>query len=392
MRITFGRMAAGARFAAVAACAIGAAAGGTAAFAQISNITTERDAELVIGGNPVLLGTPVPSPYYLSQPSSRFGAGYASYSNIAGNEIYFEAGSMAAGNRNSAKSVVEVSFDVFNNDAVNTITQIQSTIFESTFGFYVSDFFNPFVNGLGDVVEGCSGVVLPSCGITDSGAGFSNFTNFSQPPGTKDLAFTSFKFEVLQDGATVNEVSGSLVLQNTGGVISYVAGAGNADLSSQLINFQQQEDSGYAYIFGWDRTNFIADLANPLAFGDSSTFTYRITTEAWSSATVLGAPSTNMIISFACFADPLGRGGNFSAAILPLGDPSDDTCDDYGQLGNNSPKVYTLGIPTIKDGRIIFTAPGVPEPDTWAMLIAGFGLVGLSMRRRRPMAAATVTA
>jgi hypothetical protein len=30
---------------------------------------------------------------------------------------------------------------------------------------------------------------------------------------------------------------------------------------------------------------------------------------------------------------------------------------------------------------------GVPEPATWAMLIAGFGLVGASARRRRPVAA-----
>ena len=27
--------------------------------------------------------------------------------------------------------------------------------------------------------------------------------------------------------------------------------------------------------------------------------------------------------------------------------------------------------------------PGVPEPGTWAMLIAGFGLVGAMVRRRR---------
>jgi hypothetical protein len=36
--------------------------------------------------------------------------------------------------------------------------------------------------------------------------------------------------------------------------------------------------------------------------------------------------------------------------------------------------------------------PGVPEPTTWAMLIAGFGLVGLSMRRRRTDALPSVTA
>lgn len=31
--------------------------------------------------------------------------------------------------------------------------------------------------------------------------------------------------------------------------------------------------------------------------------------------------------------------------------------------------------------------PGVPEPATWAMLIAGFGLVGAAMRRRQAVTA-----
>ena len=383
----FNRLAIAGRLTACAAV-IALAVAGTAVQAQISNIATSRSAQLTIGGVPQLLGTPVPSPNYMSQPNSRFGAGYAAYSNTVGNNIYFEAGSMSAGNGNSSKSVVEVSFDVLNTDASHSITQLQSTIFESTFGFYVADFFNPYVDGNGDLIEGCSGVTLPSCGIATSGAGFSNFTNPVHSSGTKDLAFTTFSFEVLQDGAVMNEVSGSLLMQRTGSAISYVYGPGNAGLSSQLLDFKLQEDSNYAYIFGWDRTNFTADLLNPLGLGDSSTFTYRITTQTWNKSTVLGAPSSNMIVSFACFADPVGRGGNrFSASIVPLGDPSDDTCDDFGQQGSSTPKVYTLGIPTIKDGKIVFTAPGVPEPDTWAMLIAGFGLIGLSLRRRKPAAA-----
>ena len=32
-------------------------------------------------------------------------------------------------------------------------------------------------------------------------------------------------------------------------------------------------------------------------------------------------------------------------------------------------------------------AAAVPEPVTWALLIAGFGMVGVGMRRRRPVAA-----
>ena len=45
---------------------------------------------------------------------------------------------------------------------------------------------------------------------------------------------------------------------------------------------------------------------------------------------------------------------------------------DYGQMGYID-----------DDGNFSFTAPGaIPEPDTWAMLIMGFGLVGLGLRRR----------
>ena len=36
----------------------------------------------------------------------------------------------------------------------------------------------------------------------------------------------------------------------------------------------------------------------------------------------------------------------------------------------------------------INSAMAVPEPDSWVMLIVGFGLMGATMRRRRAVAAA----
>ena len=48
----------------------------------------------------------------------------------------------------------------------------------------------------------------------------------------------------------------------------------------------------------------------------------------------------------------------------------------------NVSKTFTLHN---QGGTVI---PGVPEPATWAMLIAGFGLVGAAARRRRPIVAA----
>ncbi|MCG2841156.1 PEPxxWA-CTERM sorting domain-containing protein [Sandaracinobacter sp. RS1-74] len=38
------------------------------------------------------------------------------------------------------------------------------------------------------------------------------------------------------------------------------------------------------------------------------------------------------------------------------------------------------------EGEVNPPTPGIPEPATWAMLIAGFGLVGTAMRRRRTFA------
>lgn len=42
---------------------------------------------------------------------------------------------------------------------------------------------------------------------------------------------------------------------------------------------------------------------------------------------------------------------------------------------------------TIGDVRQVTPSPAVPEPGTWALLIAGFGVVGLAARRRRAITA-----
>lgn len=56
----------------------------------------------------------------------------------------------------------------------------------------------------------------------------------------------------------------------------------------------------------------------------------------------------------------------------------------------NSGWVVTLGksVLSVDGGTLPPPAPGVPEPSSWAMMIAGFGLVGASMRRRKSAAVA----
>lgn len=48
--------------------------------------------------------------------------------------------------------------------------------------------------------------------------------------------------------------------------------------------------------------------------------------------------------------------------------------------------MQTGGRPFDSNYRIVINyneAPAVPEPTTWALMLAGFGMVGFAMRRRR---------
>ncbi len=70
------------------------------------------------------------------------------------------------------------------------------------------------------------------------------------------------------------------------------------------------------------------------------------------------------------------------------GTPSARSFASYGQAGN----VWIVGADFFnRDGLDGFklddlkVTAAIPEPATWAMMIGGFGLVGVGMRRRRPL-------
>ncbi len=90
---------------------------------------------------------------------------------------------------------------------------------------------------------------------------------------------------------------------------------------------------------------------------------------------------------------PLGF--SFSVGDRVSFDISGATRNAFFSIGDN---FYSLDLATGAgtfiggvgvEGLSGLTAGAVPEPASWAMLIAGFGLVGATMRRRRTM---TVTA
>ena len=362
-----------------------AMAGG--ASAQIDNFQSRTDATLKIDGVNQILANPVVSPFYVSGRGGA-GAGYSSTAVDSGGSIFFQAGTMAAGAGNSATSLVEISLDVTNNGAV-PIDQIVSTIFESNFGLYVANFKNAPAAHVQTPPQklACTGANLANCTPIKSGPGFGGFRSVEDSTAPFTLAFTSFAFEVLQDNKVIGGLAGSIQLDRlSNGSLAFIQGPGFGDLDAKLNNFSLfGTQPNRVYAFSWDDTYFFADL-DPILPGQKSTLTYRITTESWSDVSFKGA-FDNLIVAFSCFADPLGRGSLSSVFTIPGFGPS--TCNDYRSGSPDRPSPYSLKLPVIDEyGRIVFTADGtapIPEPDTWAMLILGFGLVGFSMRRRKKL-------
>ncbi len=355
----------------------------TAAGAVDIVVTPEFGHTLVIG-NALESSGANPPVQYVSDSAGK-GAGYAA--NVISDDdssVFFFSGAMASGSGNAALSQVGVTLN-FSDLGTTKINSITSTIFESTFGFYMAPFGNnPPV---------CTGASLPGClGATDGAVDFAAMGDGGLP-GIFELgqAGSGFLFEVLVNGDVKRSVGGFLVMIDNGldaptiASGSVIDGAlGDLDLlSGELPGFGQIANDGYGLLYGWGQSDFVVDFSDT-PIEDSGSITYRITTGAFGDSLTGDNESSRSIISFACFADPVGRGGTRGSILPVLADP---TCDDF-RSDDSQKRDYVLNLGQIdEDGNFTFTAPAIPEPDTWAMLILGFGLVGLSMRRSKKPAA-----
>ena len=349
----------------------------TAAGAYNVSVSPEYGHVLVIENGVESIGT-TPEVLYTSDSAGK-GAGYAANVTTGGGSVFFSSSSISSGSGNAAASSVGVTLN-FTDLGAAQINSMTSTIFQSTFGFYMAPF--------GNNVPVCTGATLPTClGATTGAVDFASMVDGGA--FAEGMAGSYFSFDVLVNGSSQYSIVGSLILLDNGANPPTLASYSNIngvvgsldDLSTVLPGFQLLQNDGYGLIYGWDQSNFTVNFDTPIV--DSGSITYQISTYTFGDSLTGDNESSRSIIAFSCFADPVGRGSTQSQLIPLLNNMADPTCDDF-RAGGDQKRDYVLKLGSIdENGNFGFTAPGgaVPEPDTWAMLIMGFGLVGLSMRR-----------
>ena len=152
----------------------------------------------------------------------------------------------------------------------------------------------------------------------------------------------------------------------------------NADLSAGAYTFAEQ---GAGFTFGFNGDYY---GGGPVTI---STFT------GGQANTIFGQTTTN-------FADgrggPLSFGPNDQYAAFATPTPIRFTNGDnfiglravtangtfYGYAFTTNNVLNTVGFESVAD-RAVTAIQGVPEPASWALMLGGFGLTGVMMRRRR---------
>lgn len=196
----------------------------------------------------------------------------------------------------------------------------------------------------------------------------------------------SFTFDVTQ---TIGRETVSLYSTN-GGVNSDGIFLNTSD-QRPFNNLVSSRVEGEYEVLDWSSTNLNLNLAT-LGAGESTTITYFATYQSLGTAAcvdILDCPGAQVV-----FGDPRNNGG-VTNRVPPqpvIGAPYDPFRIPYAvvladsPLPGNPPRITPPPYGPLFRPDVL----PVPEPGTWAMLIAGVGAVGGVARRRRPARAVRI--
>lgn len=313
------------------------------------------------------------------------GASLAATSSILPDHIDFQNGGATLGAYVNVQTTTNVDI-TFTNDAANAVVpQLLSAITPAGLGIFV-----------GSIGETCRPASVKTCTPTLGRATFADFL----PNPTTDSSLISgagFNFQILSDGLAIYTLSGSLELRHDYQTNTNYFVRNLNDAAAALTGFGKIiSDESQWLGFAWDET--LLPITFPgstlLAPGASRTLSYVTTTNIYSGVDC----GRTCVVGYSSFGDPVGRGAGITPSLAAV--------DGFGAASNNafafdadaqalqlfpniSFQTFRFNLPTYKNGVLTFLPQaGVPEPATWAMLIAGFGMVGAVARRRRPGSAA----
>jgi hypothetical protein len=148
---------------------------------------------------------------------------------------------------------------------------------------------------------------------------------------------------------------------------------------------------------------------NPAGAIDRDYFTFTVAPNQYLTAILLQPGTVPIGLSFIGIEsgsqvtlDPAttSAAGLLGWAHYSLGDVGTDILDNMSIAANGSsgftpplgPGTYAVWVQEASSGTATYSFDfqlSVPEPSTWAMMLAGFGLMGLALRRKRQRALAT---
>lgn len=146
-------------------------------------------------------------------------------------------------------------------------------------------------------------------------------------------------------------------------------------------------------VFDWSATNLNL-MVDPIAVGQTATLTYQLQTDTVVSTASCTDISTCPGVQIA-FGDPRHNGGGvtnlararaFAAPLAPvIGGLYDAVLPPIAIVAPDAPlPPEPPVIPPVNYGAPFVSqiAAAVPEPTSWMLMIAGFGVVGMALRRR----------